>query len=148
MPRFESWQSCEFAIIAQSGAPTLLTLIKNLSYADEAQTEIVHAAGAEPVGTTDPVNVPGEISFEVYTRPWLDYIKTVTDNGATRLSAIDFRMTHKIQARGQTTARVITIDFQITGMESGTQEAGSAAPLVIPVKGQIVAPIDRDGVKL
>lgn len=146
MPRFWSWQSCEWSVIREGQPAVIHTLIRSVGYSDGSETALVHAAGRDPVGTTDPVYMPGEMSIEMLAKWYRQFAADATNNGELRLSDLDFRMVVKRKSRTEAEAIVDEIDFQITNAEdSGAQ--GSPDPLVTAVTGQITK-IKRNGVVL
>lgn len=144
--KFWSWQSCEFSVIREGKPAQIQTQIRSVGYSDGAETVLVHGAARAPLGTTDPVYMPGELSIEFLAKWFRVFARDATENGAVFLGDQQFKMVIKRQSRTETEAIVDEIDFNITNAEdSGT--GGSADPLVTTVTGQITR-IVRNGVEL
>jgi hypothetical protein len=146
MPRFTSWQSCEWSLISPGGAAVIQTHIRAVSYSDALESELVKGAGRDVIGTTDPSYTPGEMSIEMYEKWFREFAREVTNDGEIPLGELDFRLVVKRQARGETDARVDAVDFQITGVDDEAT-AGEAAPLVTTV-ACLITRIERNGVRL
>ena len=145
--RFESWQSIEFKIIREGVGPLILTHIQAVSYSDALEREIVHGAGRDPLGTTDPVYVPGDMSLEFLFKWWRTFIADVTNNGETRLGDHDLQMTLTHLLRGSTDEPLVdVIDFTIDGGED-SREKRTVNPLVTIVPC-LLTRVLRNGVQL
>lgn len=141
-----SWASAEWSVIREGKPAVIHSLIRSVAYGDGAETVLVHGAGRYPLGVTDSIYMPGEITIEMLAKWFRIFVADATENGAVALGDLQFKLVVKYQSRTDTDPTVDEIDFVITGADdSGTQ--GSADPLVTSVKGQITR-ILRNGVQL
>lgn len=146
MARYASWASNEFSLIKEGSAAKILTLIRAYSYSDAVESALVYGAGRDPVGTTDPIYKPGDMSLEFLNKWWRTFIREVTNDGEVPLGELDFRLTVKRKSRTDTDSIVDEIDFQFLGGEDSGQQ-GSSDPLVTVVPC-LPTKIKRNGVQL
>jgi len=147
MARYESWQSIEFQLIKPVGGIEILTKIQAVSYSDALERELVYGAGREPLGTTDPVYVPGDMSLEFLFRWHRAFIADVTGAGASKLGDLDFRLqlVHKVRA-SEDAPLVDVLEFTMDGGEDSREKRNPAA-LVTTVPCMLTK-VTRNGVTL
>lgn len=142
--------SHEFSIIREGAAAVKAPWIREITYADSAESVVVKGAGGEILGTTDPEYTPGESSITVLPKPFNIFAKELTDNGAYRLSSFDFTISAKKRTsqdlRNGAEPSVDTIACQFAGREQSSAQ-GTADPNQ-SVYALVVTEVLIDGVKL
>lgn len=150
MPRFWSWQSCEFSVAREGQPAKIHTHIRSISYSDSVESELVKGAGRGVLGTTDPTYTPGDMSFDLLARWFRVFAADATNDGEIELGELDFTLILKRQSRSELNAGdpAITdkVDFQIVGADD-SGESGSPAPQVTTVSC-LPTRIERNGVVL
>jgi hypothetical protein len=144
--RIWSWASNEFSTIRDGAATVIHSHIRSYSVSDAVESELVRGAGRDIIGTTDPIYVPGDFSFDMLAKWWRTFIADVTDNGSVYLGDLDFKMVVKRKLRSETTAMVDAIEFQILGGEDSAEQ-GTSAPLITTVTC-LPTKVKRNGVQL
>jgi hypothetical protein len=145
MPRFWSWNSCEFSIAPVGEPAKILTEINSVSYSDAVESELVRGAGRDPLGTTDPVYVPGDASIEFLSKFFRTWAYEITNQGEIRLGELDFILIVKRRSRTDAEAIVDEIKLQMLGAED-SQTAGEAGRLLTPISC-LPLEIKRNGVR-
>lgn len=146
MARIESWASIEFSILKVGGPSTINIHLRAVTYSDALERELVHGAGREPIGATDPVYVPGDMSIEFYFKWWRTLIAELTNNGETKIGDHDMRMILKHQVRGVNGEPIVdTLDFSFVGADDAPSQG--PAPLVTTVPCFLTS-VMRNGVML
>lgn len=146
MPRFWSWQSCEFSVAKVGDPADVLTQINSVSYSDALESELVRGAGRDVLGTTDPVYVPGDANIEFLAKFYREWTKRVTNNGEIPLGELDFILIVKRKSRTDPEALIDEVKFQIVGAEdSGTSGESAKLMTVVPC---LPTDVKRNGVHL
>lgn len=142
--------SHEFSIIREGAAPIKAPWIREIAYADTAESVVVKGAGGEILGTTDPEYTPGESSITVLPKPFNLFARELTDNGTYRLSSFDITISAKKRTsqdlRTGAEPSVDTIDCQFSGRELASAQ-GTADPNQVTM-ALVVTQVLVDGVKL
>lgn len=141
-----SWVSNEFSLIVMGAAPVICPWIKEVSYEDALETELVRGAGRDPQGTTDPAYVPGDGSMSVFAREWRLFLKLITGNGLLKVGDLDFALSVKRSLRTLPIPEVDRIDFVVKS-NADSNAAGNAETLFTTVAFQVTA-ATRGGVSL
>ena len=126
MSRYWSWASLEFSVIQDEKGIKLFTEMNSVSYSDAVESEPVGGAGRDILGTTDPVYVPGDFSFDLYAKWYRIFTKDATNDGELNLGDLDFRMVLKHKLRSEADAIIDEVDFQILS-PADTASRGPAA---------------------
>jgi hypothetical protein len=146
MARIESWASIEFSLLKVGGPAKINTHLRAVTYSDALERELVHGAGRDPIGGTDPVYVPGDMSIEFYFRWWRVLAAELTNNGETRLGDHDIRMILKHQVRGVAGEPLVdTLDFSFVGGDDAPSQGPAALVTTVPC---FLTSVERNGVKL
>jgi hypothetical protein len=145
MARYWSWASLEFSVIQEGKGTKLFTEINSVAYSDSVESELVRGAGRDVLGTSDPVYMPNDMSFDLFAKWCRTFIADATDQGAVPLGDLDFRMVHKHKLRTEANAIIDEIDFQILTL-ADTRTQG--APALLTNVTCLPTLIKRNGVQL
>jgi hypothetical protein len=143
--RYWSWASLEFSVIQEGKANALFTEFNSVSYSDAVESELVRGAGRGVLGTTDPVYLPGDLSFDLFAKWYRTFTNDATNAGEFFLGDLDFRMVLKHKLRSETEAIVDEVDFQIL---SSTDARAQGSALLVTNVTCLPTLIKRNGVQL
>ena len=145
MARFWSWASLEFSVIQEGKGTKLFAKMNSVSYDDAVESELVRGAGRHVLGTTDPVYLPGSMSFDLFAKWYRTFTLDATDDGELNLGDLDFRMVLKHKLRTETDAMVDVIDFQILGASDAPAQGPAALMTTVTC---LPTKVKRNGVQL